>query len=190
MEAERIGPAARPEPDIEVPAGGYTRQLCSDGQARSWEDAGIERQEVRERQRKTGLEAEQASCCAGIEKSHAEVAIEGVGRTEVHLLAVVVMPEVDQVGPMGRIGVVDVMVVDTDYMVVRPSARMTAVVWEGGSLVHMWAVGAVAHTATVALEAPSIAANWSERVAAAVTGHREVLKKQRTAEPDMMVRIL
>lgn len=126
--AERIGPAARPEPDIEVPAEGYTRQLCSDGQARSWEDAGVEGQEVRERQRKDGLEAEQASCCAGIEKSHAEVAIEEVGRTEVHLLAVVVMPEVDQVGPMGRTEVADLMVVDTGYMVVRPSARMRAVV--------------------------------------------------------------
>lgn len=159
VEAERIGPAARPEPDIEVPAGGYTRQLCSDGQARSWGDAGIERQEVRERQRKDGLEAEQATCCVGIEKSPAEVVIEGVGRTEVRLLAVVVMPEVDQVGPMGRIEVVGVKVVDTGYMVVRPSARTRAVVWEGGSLVHMWTEQAVAHTATVALEAPSIAAN-------------------------------
>lgn len=55
---------------------------------------------------------------------------------------------------------------------------------------YMWTVVVVAHTATVALEAPSIAANWSERAAAAVTGHKEVLKKRRAAEPDMMVRIL
>lgn len=119
-EAERTGPVTEPGPDTEVPAGVYTRQLCSDGQARSWEDAGFEQQEARERQRNDGPETEQAWCCAGTEK--AEVGIEGVGRTEVHLLVVVVIPGVDRVGLMGRTGIADVTVVDTGYMVARPSS--------------------------------------------------------------------
>lgn len=119
MEVKRTGPA---EADIGALVGVYTRQPCSDGQGRSWEDAGVERREARERQRKDGLETEQAWCCSGIEKSPAGVGIEGVGRTEVHLLAVAVKPEVVQGGPMGRTEIVAVMVVDTDYMVARPSA--------------------------------------------------------------------